>query len=226
MCDNVTTHSHPFFCLVAIMHCFFFSESARMSPMTLFFQSQPAPTQCVLSPAQLWAPLGLFVMCHGWTPALKHCNQSQSRILAKLHMKAGTFEGSPSAKYYDKLQSNTKKAQLNKNNRCLCAAGVNTHLEKVCQSSSPRGLFRSISGPSIVRLQQQMNFTSCEKFLFYFFYLFLHYEAWTKVVCGKSVFLRACQCWRMDLVISNQRWKPGRNILVWISGNKWEESVS
>lgn len=172
MCDNVTTHSHPFFCLVAIMHCFFFSESARMSPMTLFFQSQPAPTQCVLSPAQLWAPLGLFVMCHGWTPALKHCNQSQCRILAKLHMKAGTFEGSPSAKYYDKLQSNTKKAQLNKNNRCLCAAGVNTHLEKVCQSSSPRGLFRSISGPSIVRLQQQMNFTSCEKFLFYFFIYF------------------------------------------------------
>lgn len=111
-------------------------------------------------------------MCHGWTPALKHCNQGQSRILAKLHMKARTFEGSPSAKYYDKLQSNTKKAQLNKNNRCLCAAGVNTHLEKVCQSSSPRGLFRSISGPSIVRLQQQMNFTSCEKFLFYF-YLFI-----------------------------------------------------
>lgn len=39
------------------------------------------------------------------TPAHERCNQRQSRILAKLHMKAGRFKGSLNAKYYDKLWS-------------------------------------------------------------------------------------------------------------------------
>jgi len=34
------------------------------------------------------APLGLLVMCHERTAVLHRCNQSQRRILAKLHMKA------------------------------------------------------------------------------------------------------------------------------------------
>lgn len=73
------------------------------------FQNEPHKhdDQFTVSPAPLGAPLGLGVMCLGRTPAFKHCNKSQSRILAKLHMKAGIFKGSLKTKY-DELWSNTR----------------------------------------------------------------------------------------------------------------------
>lgn len=83
---------------LTIMH--FSPASPRMSHPSPY-SAWPA-AQCAVSPAPLWAPPGLFVMCLGWTSALTYSNQSQSRILAKLHMKAGIFKGSLSAKY-DKL---------------------------------------------------------------------------------------------------------------------------
>lgn len=102
---------HSGYLLATIMICLFLRcpiiSHLRLYPVKPV--AQRAPAQHVFWPAQLWAPLGLFVMCHGRTPALKHCNQTQSRILAKLHMKAGTFEGSLSTKYYDKLRSNTSR---------------------------------------------------------------------------------------------------------------------
>lgn len=103
------------FCLVSHTEDVCLFPSCTSSPldvpvlaMRVLIQSNLLLSAAV-SPAQLWAPQGLFAMCHGRTPALKHCNQSQGRILAKLHMKAGTFEGSLSTKYYDKLRSNTRR---------------------------------------------------------------------------------------------------------------------
>lgn len=73
------------------------------------FQKEPHThdDQCAVSPAPLGSPLGLWVMYLGWGPAFKHCNKSQSRILAKLHMKAGIFKGSLKTNY-DELWSNTR----------------------------------------------------------------------------------------------------------------------